>query len=548
MDTILHNAKIITVDESFSIAEAVAINKGRIEMVGSSSEILKSAAPHTQKIDLKGKTVLPGLIDAHLHPVSAAKSELFGEIPVVKTLQELLDYIRAQTKITRRGDWIIHPRFFVTRLKEMRLPTKDELDLVAPEHPVFLNSSYSGLLNSCALDICGISKASQHPGILEDPQTGEPTGVIRSSAFSLLEKHIPDRKLSCEQELDALEIMLRRYNRVGFTSITDGLQHPSGIKKYLDLLANNRLPVRVCINVQAPEFESPDQLSMELQKLEFYSGFGNENVRIGALKIILDGGILTGTAYLRQSWGPRAKEIFGIEDPAARGVLNYNQAQLQEIVSTANNFGWKMTAHCAGGGAVDMLLDAYENANEENPIKERRFSIIHGNFYTEDAMKRCQKLGVIANLQPAWFYKDGDAMQHILGVERVKTFLPLRSMLRSGMTLNAGSDHMEKFDSFRAINPYNPFLAMWVAVTRKTERGTVIGASEAISREAALRMYTIDNAYGTFEEDIKGSIEVGKYADLIVISEDYRSCPIDNLKNIQVDLTMVGGQVAYEGK
>jgi predicted amidohydrolase YtcJ len=299
--------------------------------------------------------------------------------------------------------------------------------------------------------------------------------------------------------------------------------------------------------VEAPRFETRKQFAEELKKIDVCSGYGDEYVRIGALKFILDGGILTGTALMHQPWGDKAKEIYGFEDPDFRGLCNYNQSQVREIVSIGNSFGWKMAAHCTGGGAVDMLLDAYEKANEEKEIWERRFSIIHGNFYTENAIKRCQKLGVIADLQLAWFYKDGDAMKYILGDERIKKFLPLRTMLKSGMILNGGSDHMEKFDSYRAINPYNPFLAMWAAVTRKTERSTVIQPSEVISREAALKMYTINNAYGTFEEQIKGSIEVGKYADLIVISENYLNCPIDNIRDIKVDLTMVGGETVYNG-
>jgi len=547
VDTILYNANIITVDKSFSFAEAVAINQGRIELVGTNSSILKSALSQTKKIDLNGKTILPGLIDAHLHPVGAAKSEVFGEIPDISTLQELLDYIQAQTKFNKRGEWIIHPRFFATRLKEMRQPTKKDLDQVAPEHPVFLNSSYSGIVNSCALNLCGISKTSQHSGILKDSETGEPTGVIRSSALSLLKKHIPNQTLTYGQELDALEKMLRRYNRVGFTSITDGMQNHSGIKIYRDLYKMNRLPIRVCCNVEAPRFETRKQFAEELKTIDICSGFGDDYVRIGALKIILDGGILTGTALMRQPWGDKAKEIYGFEHPDFRGLCNYDKSQVCDIVSIGNSLGWKMAAHCTGGGAVDMLLDAYEKANDEKEIRERRFSIIHGNFYTEDAIRRCQKLGVIADLQPAWFYKDGDAMKYILGDERIKKFLPLRTMLKSNMILNAGSDHMEKFDSYRAINPYNPFLAMWVAVTRKTERGTVIGSSETISREEALKMYTINNAFGTFEEKFKGSIEVGKYADLIVISEDYLNCPIDNIRNIEVVLTMVGGEIIYNG-
>jgi len=547
MDTILYNANIITVDKSFSIAEAVAINQGCISSVGTNASILKSTNSHTKKIDLNGKTVLPGLIDAHLHPVGAAKSELFEEIPDVSTLQELLDYFLAQTQLKKKGEWIIHPRFFSIRLEGMRPPTLKHLDLVTPQNPVFLNSSYSGILNSHAMQICGINKSSKHPGILKDPKTGEPTGIISTSAFPFLKQYIPNNKLSYKQECDALEEMLRRYSRVGFTSVTDGLQSISSMKIYRDLKADNRLPIRVCCNVEAPRFKTREQFAEELKKMDVCSGDGDEYVRIGALKFIIDGGILTGTALMRQPWGDRAQEIYGFEDPDFRGLCNYNQSQVRDIVSIGNIFGWKMAAHCTGGGAVDMLLDAYENANEENEIWERRFSIIHGNFYNENAVRRCQKLGVIADLQPAWFYKDGDAMKYILGDECIKNFLPLRTMLKSGVRLNGGSDHMVKFDSFRAINPYNPFLAMWAAVTRKTERGTVIGASEAISRQEALKMYTINNAFGTFEENIKGSIEVGKYADLIVVSEDYMTCPVNKIKNMQVEMTMLGGKIVNNG-
>ncbi|GAI30886.1 unnamed protein product, partial [marine sediment metagenome] len=223
-DTIFFNGKIITVDKDFTIAEAVAIKGDRFIRVGSSAEIRKLSGPHTQKIDLHGQCVLPGLIDAHLHPLMAAISELSEEIPDVHTLRELLEYIKQQAEEKEKGEWIIHPKFFPTRLKEMRQPTKDELDLVAPDHPVFLNGSYGGMVNSCALRISGIDGNTKHPGILKDPETGEPNGILRSSAFKLIEKTMPVRTISYEQELDALEKMIRRYNQVGLTGITDGTQ------------------------------------------------------------------------------------------------------------------------------------------------------------------------------------------------------------------------------------------------------------------------------------------------------------------------------------
>ena len=352
--------------------------------------------------------------------------------------------------------------------------------------------------------------------------------------------------MTYQQELDALEAMIKRYNSVGITGITDGLATQAVISKYLDLKTQNRLSVRINITLRIPEYKSREHILNELLEMGFYSPFGDEWVKISQLKAVIDGGILTGTAYLREPWGTKAREIYGINDLEYVGILNFSEAELYGMVSAANEMGWKMTAHATGGGAVDLLLDAYEDANKESPISDRRFSIIHGNFFTHDAIKRCSTMGILADMQPAWIYKDADAMKYILGEERIKTFLPVKSMIAGGMILNGGSDHMVKFDSYSSINPYNPFLGMWILITRTTERGTVFCADETISREEALKIYTINNAYGTFDEDIKGSLEPGKLADMIVISTDYLTCPADSIRTIQVDKTILGGKIIYE--
>jgi len=298
------------------------------------------------------------------------------------------------------------------------------------------------------------------------------------------------------------------------------------------------------VNIRAPIKEIREKLS----SLGYYTGFGNEWVRIGALKTIMDGGILTGTAYLREPWGSKAEEIFGISDPKYKGVLNISKEELIPVVTVANEIGWKFTAHCTGGGGVDIMLAAYEEVNKKRLIKDRRFSIIHGNFFTPDAIEKMKRLGVCADMQPAWFYKDADAMKYVLGDRRVKAFHPYKSLFDAGVVVNGGSDHMVKFDSHTSINPYNPFLAMWSIITRKTERGSVIIPEEAITREEALKMYTINNAFGSFEEDIKGSIEPNKLADLVVISDDILTCPVDKIKDIKVEMTVVGGRVVYKSE
>ncbi len=546
-DLIIYNARILTVDKDFSIAQALAVKGSKFIAVGSNDEIIKLAGGSTENVDLKGKTVIPGIIEGHLHPERASTSELFDEIPDVHTLNELLEWVKSQAQKKKPGQWIVFPKFFPTRLIEMREPTKEELDKAAPKNPVFLNGSYAGVINSAALNISGINKNTKNTGILKDPDTSQPTGFIRASAFSLL-KDLPSPNLTYEEKLNALADILKKYNSVGITSITSGGGGNENLKMYRDLKKTGRLTARVFQNIYIRfDITAPiEEIRKNILSLGYHTGSGDEWVRVGALKTSMDGGILTGTAYMRQPWGTRAKKIFGITDPAYRGVLKITKEQLIPIADIANQIGWKFTAHCTGGGGVDIMLEAFEEVNKSRPIKDRRFSIIHGNFFTSQAIEKMKTLGVYADAQPAWFYKDADALKYVLGDERIKTFLPFRSLFDAGVIVNGGSDHMVKFDSYSAINPYNPFLSMYTAVTRKTERGSLITPSETITRQQALKMYTINNAYASFEEDIKGSIEPGKLADFAVLDTDLLSCPADDIKDIKVLATYLDGRLIYK--
>ncbi len=545
-DLILFNGKIVTVDHNFTIADALAISKDKIEAVGTNRQIRRFTGSKTRVIDLKGKTVIPGLIDSHLHPESASLSELDEEIPDVHTIDQLLTWIKGQTMTKEKGKWIIFPKFFSTRLIEMRQPTLAELDSVAPYHPVFLEGSFGGMINSTSMKLSGITYKTDHTGIIRDRNTGLPTGFIRASAFNLL--RIPQKKpLSYQEEQDALREMLKRYNRYGITSLFSGSGDFESVKMYRDMADKKILTARIYQNIllQTEGKITKESVAEKLKKYENITGYGDEWVRSGSLKVLLDGGILTGTAYLKEPWGEKAADIFGIEDPAYRGVINYSREELSAIVSVANEFNWSFTAHATGSGSVDLLLDVFNEVNQSKSIKERRFSIIHGNFFTGEAIKLMSELGVYANMQPAWFYKDADAMESILGKERIRTFHPYKSMLDGGVMINGGSDHMVKWDANTSINPYNPFLAMWAMVTRKTERGSVIGPSEAITREQALKIYTINNAYASFEESIKGSIEPGKLADMAILSDDILNCPVDKIKDIESVVTILGGKIIY---
>ena len=388
-DMIIINGKILTVDEQFTVAEALAIKEDKIIAVGSNQTIRKLADRRSTIIDAAEKTVIPGIIDAHLHPEMASLSEIEETIPDVHSISELLDWIKSLTTTKQEGEWIIFPKMFFTRLIDLRQPTLSELDSVAPLHPVFLNGSFGGMINTVAMQVSGIDEKTVHRGILKDEKTGKPTGFIRASAFKLLQLP-PPRVFTPQEREDALLSMFKRYNRYGITSLCSGAGDFESFAMYRALGAEGKLTLRVCQNILLrPDSEGKtDMLVDTIKGFNFVTGDGDKWAKIGAVKVYLDGGILTGTAYLREPWGDRAGSIFGIRDTTYRGVINYSQEELLAIVTAANENGWKFTAHSTGGGGVDLLLDVYEQVNEKRSIKDKRFSIIHGNFFTDRAIQR----------------------------------------------------------------------------------------------------------------------------------------------------------------
>jgi predicted amidohydrolase YtcJ len=276
------------------------------------------------------------------------------------------------------------------------------------------------------------------------------------------------------------------------------------------------------------------------------TGVGDDWVRIGAFKLWLDGGMLIGTAFMREPWG--TGETYQITDPHYCGILNVPTNILNGLMLEAARRGWQLTAHCAGEAATDVLLDAYETVQKQTDIRARRFQITHANFTSKKNLARCRQLGVAGDIQPAWLYKDGASLQQTLGARRMKWFLPLKSWLENGLMVAGGSDHMVKMDSLDSTNPWNPWLGMWIALTRQTERGGVLNRGERLTREQAIRLYTTYGAWLTFDENKKGSLEPGKLADLIVIDRDILKCPVNDVRDTKVLLTMVGGKIVWDAK
>nr|WP_157369757.1 amidohydrolase [Zavarzinella formosa] len=551
-DLILHNANILTVDAKFSTAQAIAIRNGRIMAVGTDGDVLKLKGSETKIIDAKGKTILPGLMDSHVHPVGAAMSEAIAPMPVLKSIVAVRDHIRKQTETTPKGKWIVIRYAFPTRLDEARFPTKAELDEVAPDHPVLYHAGPAGVANSMALKISGVTKDTPNPTagvVVKDEKTGEPTGMLRN-AYGVL-KGVPSESesLTSAERLTALKNLLSRYNAEGLTSIADRNASRSDLDMYLALKKEKQLNLRVNVARSFGSAGTPAEVGKRLDELAGKDGLGgptgvgDEWVRIGPIKMFLDGGMLNGTAFMREPW-PKG-DTYQVTQTDYHGLLFIKPEQLKIVVLEAVKRKWQVTAHCAGERGMDILLDAYEAVNETTPINDLRFCITHANFPSKMNLQRCQKLGVCADVQPAWLYKDGGALMKVLPESRMRWFQPYKSWMEH-TTIGGGSDHMLRYDPFMATNPWSPWLGIWTAVTRKTERSGIHQPDEALSREQAIRLYTINNAYLHHEEKEKGSLEVGKYGDLIMVDRDVMKCPADDLRDVKVLYTIVGGRVVYQ--
>lgn len=548
-DLILHHGKIVTVDPLFRIVDSMAVRGDRIIGVGTHAEVAKLAGPNTKQIDLKGKTVLPGLMDSHSHASEAAMYEFDHPVPDMETIADVLRYIHSRAAMAKPGDWIVLTQVFITRLRDQRFPTRAELDAAAPNNPVYFGTGPDASVNSLALKLSGIDKnfkiTDGKPGRIERDANGEPTGILRSCS-RLVKIHASEKKPTTEDRLARLKMLMADYNSVGLTSLSERDLSDAGIELYRRLRDAGQLTCRVYV-MNSVDAQMPlDQIEARMLKISQSPLHRYNNMLwVRGTKSYMDGGMLTGSAYMLKPWG--VSKVYSITDPTYRGMRYIEAGKLYQMAKFALQHDLQFTAHSVGDGAVQGMLDAYAEINNEFAVRAARPCITHANFMTADAIQEMKKLGVVLDLQPDWLWLDGATLRKQFGNERLTYFQPYRTLFEYGVMVGGGSDHMQKIGSMRSINPYNPFLGIWITLTRQPRwTDEPLHPEQRISREQAIRLYTINNAYLMFSEKEKGSLEKGKLADFIVLDKDILTCPVDEVKSITVDRTYLGGKLVYE--
>ncbi len=548
-DLVVYGGKIVTVDGNSRIAEAMALKGDRILAVGASADILDMAGSATQRLDLKGQTVLPGLIDSHSHAAAAAIYEFDHTVPDMETIDDVLRYVKARADALREGEWVSLSQVFITRLRDQRYPTREELDRAAPKNPVAFRTGPDASLNTMALKLCGIDRSFKPAGgepcrIERNPRSGEPTGILRSCAGYLKYK-TSEKVPTADDRRNRLKLLLADYNSVGITGIVEGDAEDEEVEIYRQLKDRGELTCRTFLALHVDAQQPLEKIEARIRQAAAHPLHQHDSMLwLRGIKAYLDGGMLTGSAYMGQPWG--VSKVYSIDDPAYRGMRFIDPERLYRIARAALENDFQFTAHSVGDGAVASLVEAYERINKDLPVRDRRPNITHANFIAPETIQKMKALGVVANMQPVWLYMDGATLLKHFGAERLSIFQPYRSLFDNGVVVGGGSDHMQKVGSFRSINPYNPFLGMWTAVSRRPRwmEGT-LHSEQSISREQALRLYTTNNAWLTFEEKEKGSLEPGKLADFIVIDRDILTCPEDEIKGIEVQRTYLGGKPVY---
>lgn len=566
-ELLLLGGHVLTVDRAATVAEAIAVRGERIVAVGTNEQARAALGTGARVVDLRGRTVVPGFIDGHAHMDSMWRQ--YPSLAECRSVAEIQERIAERARSAEPGQWLIFrqladPEPLAPRnLAEGRFPDRDDLDRAAPENPVWIRGSYitPSVVNSLALKLGGISRETPQPqrlvpsrdgrtgdinpstgGHIHKDENGEPTGLLHDyntllarPATAPLWKLLPEH--SYADRVRNIEDGVREFNSLGITAVHEGhgaadpveLSH----RAYLDVWSRGRLTVRTHMVSNIYTHGTPQEIAARMSAMAHtaHAGAGDDYLRFGGVGVTLDGPGGAG-----DSFHPKSDAWDGPRDQIRDGVQRVSADKFLVVCREAASRGMRMSTKAGGEPMVDLLLEAYEQMDRDYGISDRRWVMFHSQFTHPRQMPRLRALGVAPITCSTFIWNHGESFARYYGAELARRAVPFRSFLEAGLPIANGTD----------TAPKSPPVCLWLMVTRTDgETGREMGDAEKVSREQALRIATNNGAYLLHMEDHLGSLEAGKYADLVVLSDDYLSVPEARIREISAQLTMVGGQIVH---
>lgn len=531
-DIVFVNGEVITVDRKNSVAEAMAVKGNLISAVGTNQEMEAFIGEDTKVVNLRGKSLLPGFIDSHIHLILYGVNQLAVSCKAehIKSVADLLDDLKKQAATIPNGEWIRAWGFNETAVKEKRYPTIAELDAISENHPIMITRtcSHISVVNRKALQIAGIDESTVNPpgGIIEKDEGGAITGKLIETAHMM----IAERAGYTERELEkAVKIASEHFIAAGITSIHEAGAHgPDSLRIMQQAVKQNDIRVRIYAMIGS--LNKSHEFVNKMVAAGVVTGTGDDRFKIGPAKLFTDGSSTGPTIATREPYS---------SDPGNFGILYYTEEEIYQVLGEAHAKGYQITVHAQGDKAIDMYLNCVEKALKESPRKDHRHRIEHAGISTPDLQRRMKQLGIIPIPNPPFPFEFGDIYIEHYG-ERVNYMYAARDYIDNGILAAAGSD--------APVTDHNPLLGIHVAVNRKSSSGASIGTAQSIRVLEAIRLYTWNGAYASFDEAIKGSIEVGKLADLVILNDSILKVKLNDIKELKVETTILNGEILYNSE